>query len=93
MSMACAGMATIPEITPQLTSSAEHLGFRTEELLRGRSTFARTCARCHALPDPRRIPAAGWDRVLQEMVVKARMPADEQLAVRAFVLACANADR
>jgi len=89
---ACATLSPPPEITPRVVAAAESLGFTRAELEHGRDAFARSCGRCHARPDPRTIPASGWESVLERMEVKARSSAQDRSAVRAYVLTCAGLD-
>lgn len=56
----------------------------------GAEIWARTCGRCHRIQPPNKYDARHWEAINRHMSLHARMTADEEDAVREFLMGAAR---
>ena len=56
----------------------------------GHALFTAKCGKCHALKDPTKYTAGGWDVIMQKMAKKARLNEEQKAQVTAYVHANAK---
>jgi hypothetical protein len=81
-----------PDVSIELEAQARSLGFNPDSLPQGREIFVTQCARCHASPEVHGYSVPQWERILPRMSRRAKLDADQESAVRAYVLAAREAN-
>lgn len=56
----------------------------------GAEIWARTCGRCHRMQPPNKYDARHWEAIVGHMALNARMSAEEEDAVREFLMGTAR---
>jgi cytochrome c5 len=59
--------------------------YNEQQINEGHVIFMNTCAKCHALPDPKTYSLRKLDKILPKMVRKAQLPGDQAAKVCAWV--------
>ena len=81
---------TLEELAPPVSEAALKLGkgegIPAESLHRGRRIYITTCAKCHHVEPIRKHSLEGWNTLLPEMTVEARLDAKGIVDLRAYIL-------
>jgi hypothetical protein len=55
------------------------------ELQQGKEIFSNKCGRCHKLPKPEKHTPEEWTNILEKMVPKAKLAADQKALVFKYI--------
>ncbi len=58
---------------------------KAEDIRKGQDIFSQRCGRCHDLPAPSAFTTSEWKPILERMAPKAKLTADENSWVMAYV--------
>lgn len=81
--------------TPTTTTVKERVESATvshEQYLEGKSIYAASCIKCHALKEPNRGNMTQWDKWLNKMAPKAKISDEQKMKIRDFISVNAKAN-